>query len=135
MAKPESEQGGGAGEAEPGGPRVPERGDLPAAPPIPELLTRPVDHARVRARAGGPAPSSQVANVGELGKAVAIGVDFLATAAAGGFLGWLIDYWQSWGHRGLVVGVILGFLYATYRLLRRLNALERPPSGKGGGRL
>jgi hypothetical protein len=98
---------------------APLRGDLPGAPPIPEELLKPVDHPAARPK---PAPGGAIAGLGELGKAVSIGVDFLCTAAAGGLLGWLIDRWQGWSGAGLVVGAMVGFIVATVRLLRRLNA-------------
>jgi F0F1-type ATP synthase assembly protein I len=54
-----------------------------------------------------------------------MGIDFLATIAAGGGIGWLADYWQNWWPYGLVVGCMLGFVVATIRIIQRSNADDK----------
>lgn len=83
---------------------------------IPEVLRTPVKKPQLPKAAG---PS--LAGLGELGIALAIGIDFLATAVAGGALGWAVDYFARSSPVGLVVGLLLGFLVGTVRLIRRLN--------------
>jgi len=60
----------------------------------------------------------------ELGKSLAIGLDFLWMLLAGAGLGWLADRARGQGHVGLLVGMGLGFLAGTWRLLARLNKPE-----------
>ncbi len=88
-------------------------------PPIPDSL-------KEQPKKDAPPPSktaSAVTGLGELSKALAIGIDFLAMIAAGGFLGWLLDKWQGWSPKCLVVGVAIGFVWGTVRLIRRLNKM------------
>ena len=59
--------------------------------------------------------------LGELGKALAIGIDFLATAAAGGLIGWGLDRLLASSPVAMVVGLLVGFVAGTVRLIRRLN--------------
>jgi F0F1-type ATP synthase assembly protein I len=115
------------------------RDDTPAAPPsaddprlaIPEVLRTPVDHPSLR-----PKPrSASSTGLEDLGKALAIGIDFLATTAAGGALGYLIDYWQGWYPYGLLTGLALGFIAATARIIQRANREDRlARERKAGGR-
>ncbi len=95
--------------------------DVPAVssepPPIPELLTRPVVRpASLHPKAPGP-----LAGLGELGKSLALGLDFLFTSAAGGVVGYLFDRWKGSFPIGTVIGAGIGFLTGTFRLLRRLS--------------
>lgn len=74
-------------------------------------------------------------SVSDLGKSLAIGLDFLWMLAAGAFIGWLADRWLGKGHVGILIGLGLGFLVGTWRLLRRLNAAESAErKGRAGGR-
>lgn len=95
---------------------------------IPEILRTPIDHPSKHA----PKPSkvaSSMGGLGDLSKALAIGLDFLFTTAAGGAVGWGIDYWQKWSPYGLLIGGIIGFTFATVRMLKRLNKEDAPKSG------
>jgi F0F1-type ATP synthase assembly protein I len=88
-------------------------------PPIPDSLKeQPKQDAPQRSKT-----ASAVTGLGELSKALAIGIDFLAMIAAGGFLGWLLDKWQGWSPTSLVIGVAIGFVWGTVRLIRRLNKM------------
>ena len=93
---------------------------------IPELLQQPVRHPSLDRK-----PRSDLAGLGELMKALAIGVDFLATAAAGALLGWGLDWWMGWTNRGLLIGLGIGFAYGTFRLLQR-TARDEAQSKAGG---
>lgn len=97
-----------------------------AAPPeasdprleIPEILRKPINHpSRNR-----PAKPPALAGLGDLGKALAIGLDFLFSIVAGGVLGWLIDRWLNSSPAGILIGIVAGFGGGTFRMLKRLNA-------------
>lgn len=88
---------------------------------IPEVLQRPVEHPALNR----PKPAADGLGLGELSKALAMGIDFLATIAAGGALGWGIDSWRGWSPYGLLVGVLVGFAYATVRIIQRSNAEDK----------
>ena len=87
---------------------------------IPEVLRTPIDHPSKRAPQPGKVASS-LGGLGDLSKALAIGFDFLFTTAAGAALGWGLDRWQGWSPYGLMFGGLLGFAFATVRMLKRLN--------------
>ncbi|MBX3386027.1 MAG: AtpZ/AtpI family protein [Phycisphaeraceae bacterium] len=87
---------------------------------IPEVLRKPIDHPSLRQ----PKKQPSLSGLGELGKALAIGLDFLFSIAAGGVLGWLIDRWLGSSPVGLLIGIGLGFGGGTFRMLQRLNAAE-----------
>lgn len=88
---------------------------LPEPPRIPDELTKPVDHPILRRQEQPKA----LAGLAELGPAISMGLDFLFTIASGGFLGWLFDYWRATQPIGTLVGLSIGFAYATYRIIRR----------------
>lgn len=92
---------------------------------IPELLRTPVDHPAARRIREGKSASqlggNSASGMGDAAKALAIGLDFLVSAAAGGFLGWLIDRWLGSSPMGMVIGLGVGFAAGTVRLIQRLN--------------
>ena len=85
---------------------------------IPDVLKKPVHVPGVTDKPKG---GSALGGLGEVGKALSIGLDFLCTVAAGGLLGYGIDWWQGWSPKGLVVGILIGFVWGTVRLIRRLK--------------
>ena len=85
---------------------------------IPDVLKKPVHVPGVTDK---PKPGSSLGGLGEVGKALSIGLDFLAIIAAGGLLGYGIDWWLGWSPKGLVVGILIGFVWGTIRLIRRLQ--------------
>lgn len=97
---------------------------------IPEILRTPVKKPELLQPKANP---PMLDGFGDLAKALAIGLDFLFMAAAGGVLGWLVDRWQGWSPKGLVIGLAIGFVAATVRLLQRLNREDRPkpPTTRG----
>lgn len=88
---------------------------------IPEILRKPVDHPSLRRKPVSPVTSG----LSDLGKALAVGLDFLFTIAAGGGIGWFADY--TWGSSpyGVMVGLGIGFVAATYRIIERTNREDR----------
>ena len=99
--------------------KVGEIKDAPSSEPpeIPALLQTPV---RRPASMMGKTPGV-VAGLGELGKSLAIGLDFLFTWVAGGAVGYLFDRWKGSFPLGTVIGAGIGFIVGTFRLLKRLN--------------
>jgi len=95
---------------------------------IPEVLRRPIDHPSKRP----PAKRDFGSGLGDLGAALAMGLDFLFTAAAGGGAGYLIDRWLGSSPTGLLVGLGVGFVAGTWRLIQRSNAQDRARRGGGG---
>ena len=96
---------------------------------IPEVLReRPVSHAKSEGKRG---PIG--GNIGELGMALAIGVDFLVVACAGGGLGWFLDQRFGWSPWGLLIGICLGFGGGLYRLIKRLEKQDRESKRARGG--
>lgn len=98
---------------------------------IPKVLQEPVQHPAL----DRPKPKVDGLGLGDLSKALAMGIDFLATIAAGGGIGYGLDYWQGWSPYGLLVGVLIGFVVATIRIIQRSNAddkaaTERKRSGQ-----
>ena len=91
---------------------------------IPEVLREPVRQSPI---AGNHVPPG-VQGIGELGKALAIGLDFLFFAIAAGVLGWLVDRWLGSAPAGLLIGLGVGFISGTIRLIKRLNADDRASS-------
>ena len=91
---------------------------------IPEALRKPVDHPSLhRRRDTGPSGLHDVM------RALALGVDFLVTTAAGGALGWAADYFliKAPSRYGMLVGIFLGFIVATVRIIQRTSAPDRKP--------
>jgi F0F1-type ATP synthase assembly protein I len=126
--RPSASDPNGAG---PQGPQIPQRGDLPAAPPIPDLLKRPVHVPGVTDK---PAKTRLLGNVASgtgAGSDMSVAIDFIATAAAGGLVGHLCDYVFKSFPVGLIIGLVIGFTYGTVRLIKRTS----PPSSgsKPGG--
>ncbi len=97
---------------------------------MPELLTRPVEHP-AKARMNAPASTSKPNLLSDLAPALTIGFDFLFTTAAGGFLGWLVDYGFKWTPYGLLAGLFVGFTAATVKIIRRSQKQERQSGGRG----
>lgn len=87
---------------------------------IPEVLRTPIKHPSLEPK---PAPAA-LSGLGDLGKALAIGLDFLFSIAAAGLVGYLLDRWQGWSPAGLLIGLGVGFAAATVRILQRLNREE-----------
>lgn len=92
---------------------------------IPDLLQQPVRHPSLDRK-----PRSDLGGLGELMKALAMGVDFLCTAAAGALLGWGLDRWMGWSNRALLAGLGIGFAYGTVRLLQRTAREEAESKAK-----
>lgn len=101
---------------------------------IPEVLRTPVKRPSLPS---DPKPVSTVhpgaGGMTELAKALSLGFDFLFIIASGGLLGWLFDRWRGTGNLGVVIGLGVGFIAGTARLLQRLNRDDKPtPKGRPG---
>ena len=108
---------------------------------IPEVLRTPIDHPSKHGRSASEAGGrdgrgglgSALSGLGELGKAMAIGFDFLFSVIAAALIGYLIDRWQGWSGAGLVTGLGIGFAAGTVRLIARLNREEARSKSKPNG--
>jgi ATP synthase protein I len=100
--------------------------DPHAPPPIPDDLLAPVKRPSIDP--DRPRPPA-IAGLGELAKSLSIGLDFLFMIAAGGALGWGIDWAAKVSPWGILVGLLVGFAWGTVRLLSRLNR-DDPPAAK-----
>lgn len=127
MASNDQRSDGGSGQGPGNGPD--DLSPPPARDPrleIPEILQKPVELKHTV----NPQLPKPVTGMGDLGKALAIGLDFLFTIAAAGLLGYLLDRWQGWSPYGLLIGLGIGFFAAVVRILQRLNRDERAGSGQ-----
>lgn len=115
---------------QPGG-NAPERGRSGGSkppPPIPELLQRPVEHSSLKPKP----PSLTASAIGDMGQGLAIALDFLFVGIAGGAAGWLIDNWLGSSPLALVIGLSLGLVAGTFRLVHRLEQDDRQAQTRAG---
>jgi F0F1-type ATP synthase assembly protein I len=92
---------------------------------IPQALRDPVRHASLDPKK----PSVMSGSIGEVGTALAIGIDFLVIVAAGGGLGWLADRQFGWGPAGVIVGSVVGMAAGLGRLIHRLSKEDQKAGG------
>ncbi len=98
----------------------PKGGQFLPPPEMPEVLRagpRPVEKPRSK-------PIG--AALADIARPLAIGIDFLATIGAAGLIGWGLDRWLGWTPYGIVVGITLGFVAGTVRLIQRLGRDDPP---------
>ena len=89
-------------------PDPPEPGDPRLA--IPEIL---------RERPGStPPPAKKPENFADTAKAWGMGLDLVFTTIGGLALGWAFDWWRGTGPWGAIIGLGVGFLTSTTRLIR-----------------
>ncbi|GAB5495772.1 MAG: hypothetical protein Phyf2KO_08520 [Phycisphaerales bacterium] len=89
---------------------------------IPEVLRDAPKQSRVETD-----PKSG-SGFGETAKAWGMGLDLVFTTIGGFAIGWVIDWWQGTGPWGAIIGLGLGFILATVRLIRytvKAEARER----------
>ncbi len=100
-------------------------GPLPDPGPIPDVLRR------------GPTPvmKKQTTDSGVAGmaRAWAVALDFVFSVLAGAGLGWLFDRWRGTLPWGLLVGLVLGFIVAFWRIIRATQAQEREEADRKAG--
>jgi ATP synthase protein I len=107
-------------------PRWPELPDPAPPPPIPEHLLQPVKRPSIDPDRPRPVDPS---GLGDLMRGIGLALDALFMVAAGAVLGWLVDYWLRSSPWGLILGLALGFVLSTVRLIQRLNTPEPPGPG------
>lgn len=114
-------------------------GELPPPPmrdprlEIPEILRTPIKKPELPNERKVVVIPPGSGGLGDLARALSVGLDFLFIIAAGGFLGWLFDWWRGTGNVGVLVGLGVGFLAGTARLLQRLNRDDKPGPKPGPG--
>jgi len=93
----------------------------PPPPPIPELLTRPVDRSAFTKQKPPPSESG-FANVST---AWGVAMDFVGSLLGAMLLGYFADKWQGTSPRYTLIGMVVGFTFALYRIITRTLAEER----------
>jgi len=90
---------------------------------IPEVLRTPVRQSNMDPVTGNPSTGhkAQAIDTAGMGRAWAMGFDFVFTVLAGVFLGWLADYFLGFAPVGILVGVGLGFASGLLRMIRAAN--------------
>lgn len=88
----------------------------PPPPPIPESLLRPVERpASMRARDERPSEAYKAAS------GYASAFTFIATVLAFGAAGWGVDWYLGTGPWGVIIGLTLGLVGGTVKLMREMN--------------
>ncbi|MBX3389017.1 MAG: AtpZ/AtpI family protein [Phycisphaeraceae bacterium] len=95
--------------------------DSPPPPQIPELLREPVARPPVLDR-NEVASQSGLANVST---AWGVAMDFVGSVIGALLLGYFADRWQGTSPRYTLIGMVVGFTFALYRIISRTLAEER----------
>jgi F0F1-type ATP synthase assembly protein I len=90
----------------------------PPPPPIPEVLLGSTGSAKPRQPQRGTVYSDTTRSWG-------IAMDFVFTILGALFLGYFIDRWLGSAPRATITGLVLGFSFALWRIIRRTLADER----------
>ncbi|MGH7243918.1 MAG: AtpZ/AtpI family protein [Phycisphaerales bacterium] len=93
----------------------------PPPPPIPELLTQPVDRTAYK---HGKAPATD-SDFGNVSTAWGVAMDFVGSVLGALLLGYFADKWQGTSPRYTLIGMVVGFTFALYRIITRTLADER----------
>jgi ATP synthase protein I len=81
-----------------------------------------ISHGRESAAKAGSRRSSDMSG---LGQALRLSAEFISGIIAGGFLGWLFDWWLGTSPWGFIVGLLLGFGSGMLNMLRASGELNR----------
>jgi ATP synthase protein I len=97
---------------------------------IPEVLRTPVRQPAIDPVTGESlSPSGEKAaptiDTTAMGKAWAMGLDFVFTILAGVALGWLADYLLGSAPIGILVGIGMGFASGLLRMIRAANRQQQ----------
>jgi ATP synthase protein I len=71
------------------------------------------------------AASRKTSDMSGLGQALRLSAEFIAGIIAGGFLGWLFDWWLGTSPWGFIVGLLLGFCSGMFNMLRASGEWKR----------
>lgn len=93
----------------------------PPAPPIPELLTKPVD----RSAFSKPKPPPEESGFANVSTAWGVAMDFVGSLLGAMLLGYFADKWQGTSPCYTLIGMVVGFTFALYRIISRTLAEER----------
>lgn len=100
---------------------------IDAAPRVPESLTTPsAIETKVRASEN---QESAMANVST---AWGVAMDFVGCVIGALLLGYFADKWQGTGSRYTLIGMVVGFTFALYRIISRTLADERREQQRRG---
>lgn len=103
------------------GERVESMANSPRDLEIPEVLRRPAGAKPGDSRGTGGSDSGMWG----MAKAWGVAFDFIFTIIAGAALGWGFDKWRGSEPKGLMTGLILGFVVAFVRIVRATLKQER----------
>ncbi len=90
----------------------------PPPPPIPEVLRGSTGEDRPAKAAGGSGYSDTT-------RAWGVAMDFVFTIIGALLLGYFSDKWFQTAPRWTIVGLVLGFSFALWRIIRRTLAEDR----------
>ena len=99
-------------------------GDIDGPPPDP-LAGPPLPDVLQRAPQAGRPPGSQPSAFSDVSKAWSVALDFVFTVLGALLLGYFLDRWQGTNPRWTIVGLVVGFTFALYRIIRRTLADEK----------
>lgn len=100
---------------------------IDAAPQVPESLVAPsAIETKVRASEN---QESAMANVST---AWGVAMDFVGCVIGALLLGYFADKWQGTGTRYTLIGMVVGFTFALYRIISRTLAEERREQQRRG---
>lgn len=108
---------GRGGASEPEYPAIPV---APDPPPIPEVLRGPAG-----GRPRGRDPDAPGALFSDTTKAWAIAMDFVFTILGALLLGYFADRWFGTAPKAALGGLVLGFAFALWRIIRRTLADDK----------
>lgn len=102
------------------GPAFPPIPTPPEPPPIPELLTKPVDHPAASGRT-----QKSSGSMADIGRAWGMAMNFIAMILVSLGIGYAIDRWQNSSPKFTLIGMAVGFIGALWTIIRQTQAQER----------
>lgn len=100
---------------------------IDAAPQVPESLTRP-SAIETKMRAS----ENQESSMANVSTAWGVAMDFVGCVIGALLLGYFADKWQGTGSRYTLIGMVVGFTFALYRIISRTLADERREQQRRG---
>ena len=88
-------------------------------PEIPELLREPVG------KPGGASKNPEESDIANVSTAWGVAMDFVGCVLGALLLGYFADKWQNTNPRYTLIGMVVGFTFALYRIIRRTLADDK----------
>ncbi len=89
-------------------------------PEIPELLREPA-----RMPGGSTVKNPEESDIANVSTAWGVAMDFVGCVIGALLLGYFADKWQNTNPRYTLIGMVVGFTFALYRIIRRTLADEK----------